>query len=98
MWMMSKNKPDCIRCGYVLCHPNNAEVMNIIFKYFTFMFTGFGTPSIQAIETILNREGLYDDREIYEKILIYMKQAIKVQNEESKKPKTVYTKKGTIAG
>jgi len=96
-WMMSKTKPDCIKCGYILCLPENQEVMRLIFKYFAFMFSGFGTPNILAIEAILDREGLLEDHVLYDKLLIYMKQAIKTSNNDSRRPNKVYAKKGTIA-
>ena len=77
--MTGGGKPDCVKCGWVPIIPKNYDVMNIIYKYSSFMVDGMGGMNSQGIEKVLDWEGIEpEDKSKYiQKIIIYLTTALK---------------------
>jgi hypothetical protein len=82
---MSHTTPNCDECGYVKIIPENLEVMHLIEKYFMFFFDGMGNPSLQSIMLALEYEDMIDRRDIFDKIIFYLIEAIQVREEQRSK-------------
>ena len=75
MW---PGKPDCKRCspnGYKTVIQENIEVMEIIMDYFPYFFEGMGSPSLSSILLVLKLEGHEDREDLFQKLLLYVKEA-----------------------
>lgn len=85
---MSGLTPDCSKCppnGYKFPLPDNIETMEIIQKYYPYLFEGMGNPSISSILLVLKHEGYENREDLFEKIRIYLKESMIVTNKALKR-------------
>lgn len=92
----SGKMPDCKACGYTVALPENAEVIDILSKYGSFMYGGMGMPSIINIHEILKIEGKEYRKDLIDKIMIYVAEASFERGRERKPLRTITSKSKTI--
>ena len=80
--MLSGKKPNCIKCGWVPILPENYEVMEILLKYSSVMVDGMGAVNIQAVNQVLEWEGIEPKESIIQKILVYIFVSLRKRSED----------------
>lgn len=80
--MLSKKKPDCVKCGWVPVIPENFEVIELISKYANLMVDGMGAMSAQGIDKVLEWENLEYREDLIQKLIIYLTVSLKKRNED----------------
>ncbi len=80
--MFSGNKPDCIKCGYVIAMPENYEILDVLERYAHTMTDGDGSIKIESIEAILSKNKVETSESNIYKVVIYLSKALQKRQED----------------
>ena len=86
--MFSGNKPDCVKCGFVIVIPENYEVVEIIDTYNSCFIDGMGGINPEGIDNVLEWTRTEKSETNIQKILIYTLVSKKKQSEAIKHGET----------
>ena len=70
--MFSGNKPDCVKCGFVIVIPENYETVNLLDRYINFFLDGMGSINTLGIDKVLDWEEITDKIPYAYKIQYYL--------------------------
>ena len=82
--MFSGEKPDCVKCGYVIALPGNYDVITVIDRYGHTLIDGDGAVKLSEIDYALKLCNIEASEGNVYKIVVYLSIAIAKQHEEIK--------------
>jgi len=81
--MFSGIPPDCKKCGFEICLPENYEFMSIFERYSILLWNGMGGVDTASILLIVEQEDIEDFHIFLKKFTIFTSAGLNKQHEDS---------------